>query len=192
MAALFRGSIIGGIDWTSRTYPLSDLVPCVVAHGLDCSVGSPLGVSQHGLRRGVRGMTTRTEAPGHGTPLRRLNRELDRHRRRASRAWRKYQATSETVDPDTAAALHRVWSEATDDALQTADAISRQRPLDLRDLLIQYEAMWWWIKEDDNILDGSTRRWFGLFRRNLRVLVASLEKDQSEVQIGPSRMSSRS
>ncbi|MEO7223297.1 MAG: hypothetical protein ABIY37_12560 [Devosia sp.] len=96
--------------------------------------------------------------------------EFDHHRARAGRAWRKYRARSEAVNPVTAARLHKAWSDAIDDALKTAEAISRERPGDLGDLLIQCEAIWWWAREDDNVLDGSSRTWLGRFRRSLRGL----------------------
>ncbi|MBL8600039.1 MAG: hypothetical protein JNL14_20065 [Devosia sp.] len=46
-----------------------------------------------------------------------------------------------------------------------------ERTRDLDDLLIQYEAIWWWIGEDDNVLDGTTRRWLGRLGCHLRRLV---------------------
>ncbi len=70
----------------------------------------------------------------------------------------------------TAARLHKAWSDAIDDALKAAEAISRERPDDLGDLHIQYEAIWWWVRDDDNVLDGSGRTWIGRFRRSLRGL----------------------
>jgi hypothetical protein len=57
-----------------------------------------------------------------------------------------------------------------DDALRIIEAISAEPVHDLRGLLAQYEAIWWWLREDDNVLDASTRRWLGRFRRSLRGL----------------------
>lgn len=102
-----------------------------------------------------------------------LSLEFERRRARAGRAWRSYKATSDTVDPIRAADLHSAWSGAIDDALETAEAMSREPAGDLQELLIQYEAIWWWIRSDDNVLDGSTRRWLGRFHRSLRGLATS-------------------
>ena len=65
---------------------------------------------------------------------------------------------------------HHAWSIAIDDALAAADALSLERPADIHDLLLQYDAIWWWIREDASVLDESTRRWLGRFSRNLRRL----------------------
>lgn len=100
-----------------------------------------------------------------------LGRQFLRQRARAKRAWRMYLATSEKIDPATSVKAHQAWSDAVDDALRTVEAMSVQRPHDLDDLLLLYEALWWWIKEDDNVLDGGTRRWLGRFGRHLRRLV---------------------
>ncbi|MBN9348070.1 MAG: hypothetical protein J0I48_18030 [Devosia sp.] len=105
-----------------------------------------------------------------GSALLRLGLELKRHRARAGRAWRRYQTLGDEVEPALAATRHGAWSEAIEDALKIADAISREQPSDLDELVIQYEAIWWWIGADDNVLDGSTQRWLGRFRRSLRRL----------------------
>nr|MBI4923082.1 hypothetical protein [Devosia nanyangense] len=104
-------------------------------------------------------------------PMRDLGRELGHHRARAGRAWRRYASLSEKVDP-AATRAHQVWSDAIDDALRTAEAISQEQPRSLNDLLVQYEAIWWWVGEDDNVLDGSTRRWLTRFRHSLRRLAS--------------------
>ncbi len=96
--------------------------------------------------------------------------EFERRRARARRTWRRYQAVNEALDPVLAAGLHSAWSRPIEDALETAEVISRERPNDLKALVIQFEAIWWWIGEDDNVLDGSTRRWLMRFRRSLRRL----------------------
>jgi hypothetical protein len=57
-----------------------------------------------------------------------------------------------------------------DEALKIAEAISRQQPHDLADLVVQFESTWWWIVMDDSVLDGSSRRWLRRFRRGLRRL----------------------
>jgi hypothetical protein len=55
---------------------------------------------------------------------------------------------------------HQAWSDAVDEALKIAEVISRQQAHDIEELAIQFEATWWWIVEDDSVLDGSARRWF--------------------------------
>jgi hypothetical protein len=82
----------------------------------------------------------------------------------------RYRGTSEGADADGAAKAHQAWSDAIEDTLRIVEAISREQPRDLADLLIQYEAIWWWIVEDDSVLDTSTRRWLRRFRRALRSL----------------------
>ena len=104
-------------------------------------------------------------------PLHDLGRELGRNRARAGRAWRRYTSLSEKLDP-AAIRAHQVWSDAIDDTLRTAEAISREQPLSLNDLLVRYEAIWWWINDDDNVLDGSTHRWLTRFRHSLRRLAS--------------------
>jgi hypothetical protein len=56
------------------------------------------------------------------------------------------------------------WSHAIDDTLIAADAISRQQPHNVDQLLVRFEAVWWWIDLDDSVLDGSARRWLQRFR----------------------------
>lgn len=99
-----------------------------------------------------------------------LGRQFMRQRARAQRAWRSYAATSDKIDADASAKAHQKWSDAVDSALLTIQAISVEPAHDLSELLLQYEAIYWWLGEDDNILDGSTRRWLGRFRRSLRGL----------------------
>ena len=115
---------------------------------------------------------TRALAVGAESALHVLDQELNRHRTRARRTWRNYQAIDEELDAAASAAAHRVWSDAVDDALRVAEAISRERPRDLGELLIQFEATWWWLIEDDSVLDGTARRWLRRFRRSLRQLAA--------------------
>jgi hypothetical protein len=54
--------------------------------------------------------------------------------------------------------------------VRLVDAISRDRPRDFVELLIQFKAIWSWISEDDSVLDSDTRKWLGRFRRSLRRL----------------------
>lgn len=107
------------------------------------------------------------------SPLPALSRDLRRCRSRARRLWKNYQTTDEQVEPAASAKAHQAWSETIDEALVIAEAISRQQPRSLSELAMQFEAIWWWIIEDDSVLDGSTRRWLGRFRRSLRRLAAT-------------------
>jgi hypothetical protein len=100
-----------------------------------------------------------------------LERSFVQQRSRARSAWRRYVAADEASDPTASRAAHQDWSDAVDDALTIIEAISMAPVHDLRGLLTQFEATWWWIREDDNVLDESTRRWLARFRRSLRRLV---------------------
>lgn len=102
-----------------------------------------------------------------------LDRQLHLQRARANRLWRSYQASDDAIDTMAQTNAHQDWSDAVDDALTIAEAISRQRPLNVDELRIQFEATWWWIVEDDSILDCSARRWLRRFRRSLRTLAQS-------------------
>jgi hypothetical protein len=119
-----------------------------------------------GQRRGVKPAASNAKGS-----LYDLGRELSRHRARAGRAWRRYTSLSEKFDP-AATGAHQVWSDAIDEALRTADAISREQPHSFNDVVVQYEAIWWWVGEDDNVLDGNTRRWLMRFRHSLRRLAS--------------------
>jgi hypothetical protein len=103
-------------------------------------------------------------------PLLQLGQDLLRHQARSRRARAKYQGASEGADADGAAKAHQAWSDALEDTLRIVDIISRGQPRDLADLLIQYEAIWWWISEDDSVLDTGTRRWLRRFLRAIRSL----------------------
>lgn len=109
----------------------------------------------------------RRRMPSDDASLPELERRLARQRERARRAWRKYMAADDAVASSKA---HREWSDAVDDALGIVEEISKAPVHELRGLLIQFEATWWWIGADDNVLDESTRRWLGRFRRSLRGL----------------------
>ena len=110
-------------------------------------------------------------APAGNGPLPELGRQFTRQRARAQRAWRVYLATNGMTDPTASAKAHQAWSNAVDETVLTVEAISVESVHDLDDLLIQHEAIWWWVGEDDNVLDGSTRRWLGRFGRHLRRFV---------------------
>ena len=101
-----------------------------------------------------------------------LSRDLQHRRARAVRLWRRYQAIDEQLDPEGSSPAHRAWSEAVDEAITIADAISRERATSLSDLLIQFDAIWWWVIEDDSILDANAGHWLRRFRRSLRGLAA--------------------
>ena len=101
-----------------------------------------------------------------------LGRELQHCRARAACLWRSYHAINEQIDPEGSTIAHQAWSETVDEALRIADAISREQAATLSDLLIQFDAIWWWVVEDDSILDASARRWLPRFRRSMRGLAA--------------------
>lgn len=119
-----------------------------------------------GIRRSHTRKTTDRPPPA-------LARHLGIHRRRTRRLWKDYQSTDERVDPAASAQVHQAWSDSVDKALEIAEAMSRQQSHDLAELAMQFEAIWWWIIEDDSVLDGGTRRWLRRFRRSLRRLVGS-------------------
>jgi hypothetical protein len=108
------------------------------------------------------------------SPLLQLGQDLQRHQARARRAWARYRGASEGADAKGNAKAHQAWSNAVEDTLRIVEIISREQPRDLADLLIQYEAIWWWISEDDNVLDSSTRRWLRRFRRAIRKLAVQI------------------
>lgn len=99
-----------------------------------------------------------------------LNRRLTQHRARARRAWRKYVAAGEASDPVASGVAHQEWSDAVEQALRTVEAISVAPVHDLRELLIAFEATWWWARLDDDVIDESTLRGLGRFRLALRRL----------------------
>ena len=101
-----------------------------------------------------------------------LGRDLQHCRARAARLWRRYHAIDEQFDPEGSSLAHRAWSKAVDEALSIADAISLEQATTLADLLVQFDAIWWWVVEDDSILDASARRWLRRFHRSLRELAA--------------------
>ncbi|MEO7222459.1 MAG: hypothetical protein ABIY37_08300 [Devosia sp.] len=80
---------------------------------------------------------------------------------------------NDKLNPEATASAHRAWSEAIDEALLAVEAISRRPPHNLADLVIQVDAIWWWVQEDDSILDRPTRTWLLRFRRSLRRLAGA-------------------
>jgi len=87
-----------------------------------------------------------------------LGRTLDQLRRRSYRQWRHYQSIDEGEDAATASNAHKEWSDSIDEALGVADAISREPVHDLTDLVLKFDAVWWWIVEDDSVLDLTVKR----------------------------------
>jgi len=96
-----------------------------------------------------------------------LGREFDRRRRVAHRSWRAWQLNA---GHDEVGRRPEAWSAAIDASLAVAEAISRTPADDLEGLLVKYEALWWWMNEDNSVLDASLKRWFSRFRRDLRRL----------------------
>jgi hypothetical protein len=93
---------------------------------------------------------------------------LHRQRTRARRQRRRWQTLKEG-GAEYANGMQR-WSEAIDGALGTAEQISREPANDIHDLVIKFEATWWWIVEDDSMLDATAKRWLTTFRGALRLL----------------------
>lgn len=127
------------------------------------------------LRRETSRMALHKNRPAIGiksnVALPQLDRDLTRSRRRAGRLWRSYQRIDEKRDPAGSAATHLEWSDAVEMTLKIVDAISREQAHDLGELRVQFDAIWWWIVEDDSLLDASARRWLRGFRRSLHQLV---------------------
>jgi hypothetical protein len=59
------------------------------------------------------------------------------------------------------------WSDTADQTLGIAENISREPAQDVVGLAIKFEAICWWIVEDDSLLDEPARRWLLRFRRSL-------------------------
>jgi hypothetical protein len=109
------------------------------------------------------------------SPLLQLGQDLRRDQARTRRAWMRYRGASEGADPEGAAKAHQAWSNAVEDTLRIVEIISREQPRDLAGLLIQYEAIHWWISEDDSVLDTSTRRWLRDFGGQFGALLSEAE-----------------
>jgi len=88
------------------------------------------------------------------------------------RTWRAYQSIASKADPLAAAEAHKVWSDAVDKTVRTAEEISRRHTDSLSELVMQFDAIWWWIDLDDNVLDATTQRWLNRLRRSMRRLAA--------------------
>ena len=146
------------------------LVPYPVAAGLDLARASSLVSGDARVRRWTRrAMPIRRHRndTAEANDLGGMGRRLDRCRAQARRRWRNYQAIDEALDPTSSAAAHTTWSNTVDEALRIAEAISREPAHDLAELATKFEALWWWIVEDDSVLDATTRRWLARFRRSL-------------------------
>jgi hypothetical protein len=61
-----------------------------------------------------------------------------------------------------------------DHAFHTAEIISREPAHDLTGLAIKFDAAWWWIVEDESLLDETARLWLIRFRRSLHRLARDL------------------
>jgi hypothetical protein len=57
-----------------------------------------------------------------------------------------------------------------DEALDLARQITLLPAHDIEELAIKFEALWWWARLDDSILDDELVKWFGRFRRDLNAL----------------------
>lgn len=101
---------------------------------------------------------TQDTRPPAESRLRTFGHDLSRCRARAYRLWRTYQAIDENAEPAESAAAHKAWSDAVDTTLRIAEAISREQAHDLVELRIQLDSIWWWLVEDDSILDANARR----------------------------------
>ena len=88
------------------------------------------------------------------------------------RAWRAYHSNASKDDSLAAATAHKVVSDAVEEAVRTAEEIPRRHPDGLTSLVLQYDAIWWWIVFDNNILDATTQRWLNRLRRSVRRLAA--------------------
>lgn len=108
-----------------------------------------------------------TSEPG-VPPIELLDRELQRLRRRAGRQWRAYQGADDGGDRRVASEAHAAWSHSVDEALAIVEIISRRPAHDIVELAIKFEAIVWWVMEDDSLIDAAARRWLVRFRRSLR------------------------
>jgi hypothetical protein len=102
--------------------------------------------------------------------LQALGGEFDRERARARRQRRHWEAIKNEPDASGAAAAASEWSATIEQALGIAEVISRGPAHDFAGLAIKFEAAWWWIVEDDNLLDDRVRLWLVRFRRSLHRL----------------------
>lgn len=114
-----------------------------------------------------------THAPRVGDRLTALGLQLDRERERARRQWRRWQSLKELDDTEAAVAGQQ-WSDTIEAALRSAEQISQEPGSDIHDLVSKFEAAWWWLIEDDSILDATAKRWLLRFRRELRRLARNI------------------
>lgn len=99
-----------------------------------------------------------------------LGADLARAAARVRRLSHKVKVARQTGDEDRLAAISEDWSRTMDKALQLAGAIAQLPANDVHDLVVKFEAIWWFLVEDDNVLDASAMRWMRRFRRSLRSL----------------------
>lgn len=129
------------------------------------SRSTPMATSRHRKDR-----TIPTATADH--QLSALGRSLERRRKEARRHWRRWQALKERPQDNDATRAGEDWSNSVDATLEVSEVISRVPARDLESLATKFEAVWWWLVEDDSILDASARRWLARFRRSLRQLAA--------------------
>jgi hypothetical protein len=105
-----------------------------------------------------------------GDRLEVLGRELTRHRRRARRQRRQLEAIKDESNAAGAAEAASKWSDAVTEALRIAEVVSREPAHDVAGLVVKFDAAWWWIVEDQSLLDDQVRLWLMRFRRSLHRL----------------------
>lgn len=110
--------------------------------------------------------TERQEPPA-GDHLIALGRQLERERARARQCWRRWQRLKEQGSADASLEAAQ-WSKAIEDALRTAEMISREPAHDLAGLSTKFEALRWWSVQDNSILDAALMRWLARYGRELR------------------------
>jgi hypothetical protein len=89
--------------------------------------------------------------------LQALGRDLERQRARARRERRRRDAISHEPSSVDAVETARKWSDTIGGALHSAEAISREPTGDLNGLVVKFDAAWWWIIEDNSLLDDTAR-----------------------------------
>jgi hypothetical protein len=112
------------------------------------------------------------QLPAAGDRLTILGRRLERERARADRQRRRWQALKAKSSPDASLAGMQ-WSETIATALRTAEQISRAPATEMVGLVTKFDTAWWWLVEDDSILNMTTKRWLMRFRRELHRLARS-------------------
>jgi hypothetical protein len=99
-----------------------------------------------------------------------LGREFEQDRARAHRQRQRWEAVRHEPDSPAATRAAQTWSATVDQALHTAEIISREPAHGLAGLVVKFDAAWWWIIEDDTLLDDRARVWLMRFRRSLHRL----------------------